>query len=187
MTPPQARFCIDPAHGVSGATGVAWFVGDVMTKAGVIRRPSGRLSDFEAMHAIARLVVAWAPGTPDSLVGEWPQVYPDERNVDPNRNLLPLAGVVAHVSGMLPSDVRRTVYRPREWKGTLKKEAFTKRILERLTPQERQLIEAIQPEGLRHNATDAAGLGLFHLGRLKPTRIIAREYSFGPARPRRRS
>lgn len=168
--------CLDPAAGVSGASGVAYFDGGILVDAAIIRRPDAP-TDFMAWYRIARAVVEWSTffDGPDVFVAEWPFVYPDEKKVNPNRDLLPLGGVVAHVSGMLPESVTRVVYLPREWKGSLQKKAFSDRIYSRLSPQERAVVDAVNPPSLRHNALDAVGLGLKYLNRLEPVKVFARE------------
>src|SRR5574343_608806 len=44
---------------------------------------------------------------------------------------------------------------------------FSVRFVEPLSPAELAAIACIQPKSLQHNALDAVGLGLWHLGRLK--------------------
>lgn len=179
---------LDPAIGSSGATGVALFNGAQLAAAGVIRKPAALGDGIAAQCEVARLAVAWFHAWRDGvagsskfdgddvLVAEWPQVYPGPRGrgKDPNRAILPLCGVVAHVSGMLPAYVQRVQYLPREWKGSIDGDAFTARIYGRLSPQELAIVNAVTPAGLRHNAADAVGLGLFHLGRLERRHVIHR-------------
>lgn len=55
---------------------------------------------------------------------------------------------------------------PHSWKGMVPKEEHQPKILSALSAKERALVEAIMPNGLRHNAIDAVGIGLNALGRL---------------------
>jgi hypothetical protein len=172
---------MDPAVSARNATGVALANPHLrrIVAVGIIRR-NPDLDELVAWDDIARRAVAWAHAnrpTMEQLTGfvtEMPVVYPDEQ-IDPNVALTPLVGVLACVSGLLRPNVSRTIYRPREWKGTLDKATFTSRILDRLDPAERKLVDAVMPAGLRHNATDAVGLLLKFLGRMERVRVVHNE------------
>jgi hypothetical protein len=58
---------------------------------------------------------------------------------------------------------------PGTWKGRVPKEDHQPLIWDALMPAERLLLESVMPAGLRHNAVDAVGIGLYKLGRLVPT------------------
>lgn len=103
-------------------------------------------------------------GSATTFVSEYPQVYPGRHGPDP-ADLIQLAGVVGAVAARIPA--REYVgYLPRQWKGNVAKTVFTARIETRLTPEDWQKYEPC-PESLKHNVTDAVGLGLHHLGRLR--------------------
>ena len=172
-------FGLDPGFSAANATGVALYDYGRVLFADVIRR-NAKLSDLDAMLDIAQKAVGWATWRAKVgeivFVTEWPQVYPDERKKDPNTAVLPLCGIIGHVSALLPTrTVSRVIYRPRAWKGTIKGDAFLLRIEERLTPDERAVLNAVMPAGLRHNAMDATGLCLKHAGRLERMRAFHAE------------
>ena len=126
---------------------------------------------------MARAVLLWAfqGAKPEcavhSLVAEWMQIYPG-RGVDPNTSLLPLIGVIGHLSGAYPW-MHRISYQPKAWKGTVDGDVMTDRIQERLTPDELLKIEPC-PASLQHNVFDGIGIGLKYLGRLERRRVYAR-------------
>lgn len=170
---------LDPGISAANATGVALFhpLLKRLVAADIIRRDP-TLDDLLAQWDIANRAIEWAAQhLPESssigvFVTEWPQVYPNERKKDPNKAVLPLCGIIGAVSGLLDPGVRRITYLPRVWKGTVDGDAFTQRILDRLDGSERSIIDGILPASLRHNATDASGLGLFYLNRMGRLRIV---------------
>lgn len=177
----RMTFGLDAGFGVSNATGVAlsdW--SGTIFAADVIRR-NPALDALDAMFDLAERAVGWATArgfgmvvgdAVDAFVTEWPQVYPHERQKDPNKALLPLCGVIGSVNGLLNRRVSRAFYLPHAWKGSIKAGAFCDRVLERLDRDECAVLEAVKPAGLRHNAIDATGLILKHLGRLERARAI---------------
>lgn len=57
---------------------------------------------------------------------------------------------------------------PRDWKGTLPKRAMLRMIVERMTPDERRIVKALDlPRSLVHNVLDAVGIVLWSAGRLE--------------------
>jgi hypothetical protein len=160
--------------------GVALFDGDELRAAKCVAGGRGD-GAFQCAVASACAIVAWVAQyvrCPGVIVCEWPQVYERERKKDPN-NLLPLAGVNTAVGAIYTAlaggrDAPNLVsYKPREWKGTLDGDAFLERILSRLTDDEKARIEK-RGKTLDHNAIDAIGVGLKHLGRLERKRVYAR-------------
>lgn len=99
-----------------------------------------------------------------TLAIEVPQIY-HGRSV--GKDQIKLAQMGAALAGYLASRIEISVkeYLPKQWKGSVKKEAMTDRILERLTPEEISRIEEC-PASLRHNIVDACGIGLKMSGRL---------------------
>lgn len=103
----------------------------------------------------------------DALVIELPQVYPGPRNEDPN-DLIQVTRTVGWFERIAQeSGARTTLVKPRDWKGTVKKEIHNDRVLARLTPAELALLPKLCKSKL-HNVIDAIGLGLWKLGRMKP-------------------
>lgn len=181
-------FALDPGISAANATGVALY--DVAKKqvfaANVLRRDP-TLNGLEAQRDLATRACAWAwkhgfGAYGDVFVTEWPQVYPHERTKDPNKALLPLCGIIGHVSALLAPGPRvsRVMYLPREWKGTIDGETFLGRIVERLNASEHDVLNSVMPPYLRHNATDAVGLALYYSGRLTRHRAVHAEPALIP-------
>lgn len=167
---------VDPGISPRNATGIALF-DRRLYMAGVVRADPklvGIDAQADLADRIRHVVEAHGVRTLDALILEWPQVYPHERNVNPNTSLLPLAGLAGHVSASFRCS-RRVIYTPREWKGSIPGDVFTQRILDRLDPPERAIVDAVMPAGLRHNAIDAVGLALFYLGRMGRSRAVHME------------
>src|SRR5260221_1515651 len=97
------------------------------------------------------------------LVIEIPQIYSGNRDNDPN-DLIDLAGVVGAIVGKIVCGSVEWSPTPREWKGQLPKEISQKRVEERLSLEEKALIEW-PIKSLRHNVYDALHLGLTYLER----------------------
>lgn len=105
------------------------------------------------------------------LVTEWPQAYrPGKSKGDPN-DLFALCAIPFACSGVTKPVI---AYTPKEWAGQIPKATTkgkadssprAKRIRSRLTAEELKH----WPSG-QHDAIDAVGLGLFHVGRLNPVR-----------------
>lgn len=100
----------------------------------------------------------------DHYVVEVPQVYRNFTRGDPN-DLVEIAAVGAAIGATFP--IKKAVgYRPREWKGQIKKEIHHPRILGQLSPAEQANIHEHR-KTLRHNVIDAIGLGLYYLERMR--------------------
>ena len=97
------------------------------------------------------------------LVTEGQQIYPGVRAQNPN-DLLPLAYVCGAVQARIDAFDRLMPF-PREWKGSVPKEVFTRRILQRLDHDALKIISGLKcPAAKKHNVIDAVGLGLWGLG-----------------------
>lgn len=171
---------VDPSVNSSG---VALFVDGALVAAYSVKCPPAARSDGTAGKAlaIARAICSWALShgpAPDELVVEWPVIRAAGKSpADPN-DLPGLAGVAMAVAGMLDTigSVRLTAYKPEEWAQLSKSrdpgEAWSSqrgaRIASRLTPAELARVPA------QHDAVDAVGLGLHHLGRLGRVRVYPR-------------
>lgn len=165
---------LDP--GIRGC-GVAFFQDDTLVSAAYVKNTYAASGNGPRECAAMALAVArwWAVDEdPGVLAFEWPQVYrAGKLKGDPN-DLLPLV----HLAGVLVGLWRGTVptaYRPHDWKQTMTKEVCRKRIEARLTPSEHRAVEKTEcAPSLMHNVWDAVGIGMHHLGRMTPRRVIAR-------------
>lgn len=107
------------------------------------------------------------------LVFEWPRIYPHERGKRPN-DLPPLAGIGMALQGRLQCAIMS--YFPSEWAGQIPK-AKTKKAADE-SPRALRIKEHLWDGEKRHwpygehDAIDAIGIGLHHLGRLRPKRVF---------------
>lgn len=147
--------------------GVAVFSGRELVRAFLVKNPERQLRGPAAWQAMAEATVAHLDLRPDVAVVEIPQVYRESRapSVDPD-DLIQLVGVEAMIIGRL-QPLRSVGYRPREWKGQVRKDAHNKQTLALLSAPERMAIQECAPSYL-HNVLDAVGLGLFQLKRAGP-------------------
>lgn len=152
---------VDP--GVRGC-GIAYFRGPTLHFATYLRNPVEKGNGPTAWFGMADAVyfhfkeLGYAVET---FVLEVPQVYRVSKG-DPN-DLIDLAGVGGAIGASFP--LKRAIgYKPREWKGTIKKEIHHPRILAQLSPAELECI-AEKRKTYVHNVTDAIGIGLFFLER----------------------
>lgn len=159
--------CIDPGKKYAGW---AVFQGRTLVLAGV------EVSMRDIMDPSLR--VAWEiwrlacnPHRVDVFVGELPAHRGLHERASYNSNVLPLVTMVNTIKGVCcHQDSVVKLPTPIEWKGNTSGDAFLGSIRRRLTREERQvLIDAgdsgrFRPSMLEH-ALDAAGLGLWYLGR----------------------
>lgn len=168
----SALLAVDPSI---RSAGVALFLEGRLWQAATIKR-SGTDDDLvERCRAMARRVFEWADGSRvDELALEWPQIYRATRSKGDPNDLPALAGVCAAVAALYTLVPVRS-YTPAEWAGqlpksTLKRDTLTSprtlRIASRLTPKECAILK-----GAGHDAIDAVGIGLHHLGRLAPVKL----------------
>ncbi len=125
--------------------GVATFVGDTLTSVFVCDGDLLTLAQWDS-----------------DLVIEVPRIYPGGRGKgDPNQ-IVDLAYQAGRIAGSAPFATIRRVF-PAQWKGQVDPDVMCSRILGFLSCEEEALFLPI-PKGIRHNAIDAAGLGLWILG-----------------------
>lgn len=127
---------------------------------------------------VAREIAAYAirRGVYNTVVFERPQIYRAVKSKGNPNDLIGLAGVGMAVVGLLADTLVDVLSpTPAEWIGQLPKSTTgsaktsprAKFILSRLAPGELELV----PD--QHDAIDAVGVGLWALGRLKPTRVLS--------------
>ncbi len=99
------------------------------------------------------------------LLIEVPQVYQGRaQKGDPN-DLITLAVEVGRITTLFSN---YKLVKPREWKGTIKKEMMLRRILKTLTMPELLMLKALKlPKSKEKECIDALGIGLWYLGRLQ--------------------
>lgn len=145
--------------------GIAYFENRRLKAAGLLRNDVLKEQGPTAWNGMGRAAKQWVTsrtGSPavTKLVVEVPQIY---RSSPKAWTLIELAGVDGAVSMAITAD-HWVGYQPRIWKGQQDKAEHHATILELLTPDELEAIEAC-PAGLRHNVLDAIALGMYELGR----------------------
>lgn len=142
--------------------------------AAVVERPGQSAPGVAAWDAMARAVRVWVAtflplhGGLRAVVLETQRVYPAARQRGDPNDLLELMGVAGAMN--FPPAPRYS-YAPREWKGQMPGDDFIReRIRPLLSDEEEAAISGAS--SVRHNAYDAVGLGMFHLGRLRPHRVL---------------
>lgn len=158
----DTTLAVDP--GLRGL-GAAYFIGPTLVYANYISNPVLKGDGPTAWFALADAVYddfKTRGYRVDTYVVELMQIYFGNRGGNPN-DLLELAGVGGAVGAVFPIQ-RAAGYRPREWKGTLKKEVHHPRILAELSDAEKAAIAEPRKSYVGH-VIDAIGLGLYQLER----------------------
>lgn len=169
MNPSDPSFrmlCVDP--GLRGC-GVAIFDGARLTTAGYVKNPSaGR--GYSAASALARAiqhrVVTYHY---DIALVEYPRAYGSvHAKGDPN-DLLDVAAVGSAVAMLFEPEKIESVF-PSDWKGNVKKSIMLVRIAEKLTDEERAVVQKTNKSDTE-DILDAIGIGLWKLRRLNARRF----------------
>lgn len=164
--------------------GVAVFCEGLLVATGTMRQPKNtELNIAERVNRTARDVITFAidkAPEPFFLAYEWPQVYTASKSKGDPNDLLGVVGVGGAVAGMLAmicfgrnSVLDVVAYKPAEWIGQIPKATGAKcmdsprarRILSKLDWIEKEFVIS------DNDAIDAVGIGLYRLGRLKPTKV----------------
>lgn len=157
--------------------GCAVFKDGILVRCWLAENSLTRGNGFHEMVSMARAVQVGAP-LPDrggnEVAIEHMQAYGAGKGGGPTKDLFPLVGVGAAVAALLPEALAYT-YLPREWKGALSKDRHQPRILAALKDCEKPIVDGMREVvgAKAHNVIDAVGIGLHHLGRLKPKRALA--------------
>lgn len=176
MSSPRRLLALDPSI---TRIGLAYFEDGELVAAKAIKIESSKGQDISdrALDA-AREAAAWARAQghcPIDLACEWPQVYTRDKSKGDPKALVPLAGVCVGVAALLSAQV--SSYLPGEWAGRAPKDETVRgckkspraiKILSRLVGGERLVWDAVK----YHDAIDAIGIGLHHLGRLERRRVF---------------
>ncbi len=166
--------------------GVAGWVDGKLDVAAFVENPLDEGSGPRECAEAARAVYVWWDQqwfSPDVLALEVPQIYQraaGKSKGDPNK-IMPLFGIGAALAALFP--VAKVMYGvPHDWKGGVSKPKTTKtvyavkpRVLDRLSPDEQNVIEWPTSVKKEWDVVDALGVGLFHLGRFQRHRVFARE------------
>jgi hypothetical protein len=129
---------------------------------------------------MAEEVYAWVgrtfkPWTKVDIVFEWPMIYLKQHGKRPN-DLPALAGVGMAIACRFPRPEIHSYY-PQEWAGQIPK-AKTKKGADS-SPRALRIKSRLSDEEMKHwpksqhDAIDAIGIGLYHLGRLERKRVYA--------------
>jgi len=172
--------CIDPGFAQKSGCGIAYYRPRDQRGEGAPRLERASVISTAAdmpLRARARLIyqTLWGP-TPGYPVGllegcrvdfyiiEIPRIYPLAKRKGDLNDLVDLA----YLAGALDNlGCDGELVPPRDWKGTMDPDAMTRWILTRLDDEEKAVVESLLPASKRHNAIDAAGIGLHHLKRLR--------------------
>lgn len=152
--------CVDPAYGKRAYAGMALFDDGVLVYAADVAVPRDGTVE-ERIMLTAHRICSWVEDV-DVAVGEWVQAY---RGGPPASALIPLAGVVCAVAGLLNADLK--FYKPSEWKAQVPRVAMPDRARLKLSAEELTLCDDLGNDGWH-----AVGLGLFHLGRVRRGMVV---------------
>lgn len=166
------------------SSGVALFRGDQLIAASRLTIPDSiRVDTITDCVEMVNRIVKWAKGgspnirTPDELACEWPQIYRESKSKGSPNGLLGLAAICCGVAVALPLKRKPSAYKPDEWtqqvpkatRGDAKNSPRAHRISSRLNlPGESGVWGRVRS----HDAIDAIGIGLHHLGRLGRRRVF---------------
>jgi len=165
---------IDP--GINGC-GVARFAGGYLIRAWYEENPTKKDAPIidrciGVARSVQNRVVALGLGAFREVVCEWPQVYRAGLSKGDPGDLLPLVAIGVSLCTLFPL-CKSYAYLPHAWKGSIPKgEVYENRLFSRLSEEEKSKI--ISARSKTHNILDAIGIGLHHLGRFEPKRVISR-------------
>ena len=175
LVPPRIFIALDP--GLRNP-GIAVFIDGALYRAGRVKIPAAthKIEDIaERSREVAMLIYndleEGAEQDAEQVVLEWPQIYKATRSKGDPNDLPPLVGVAMYFAGRLAAPVKS--YLPRTWSGGLPKATTGDATV---SPRGRMiwgLLSAAERDALdvSHDAIDATGIGLYHLGRLVRRRV----------------
>jgi len=151
-----AQLSLDPSL---RATGVAMWVDGKLTRVVVIKvKAPARGPD--AWQAQGRALRGWIQGyTITQMWSERATLYTEDQKLTPE-GFYQLTGVLGALSMVCPLAPMRA-YHASQWKGTVAKDVFCKRIYDHLSPEEQAVVDAWGPDGkYKTDVLDATGVGL---------------------------
>lgn len=174
--------------------GVALFRAGRLCSATTIKQAKGaatnsaltRCLDMSEIAAAWALdLIAWDAHALD-LCAEWPVIYaPGKGKPAPSKGLPGLSGVATGVAALMARahpTLTTSCYTPREWTQGTKKEGPNGKLsswrkstrYHRIDKRMQGMVEFSiwQAQVKTHDAMDAVGIGLYHLGRFDPVRVI---------------
>ena len=164
---------VDPGIRVCG---VACFVEGTLAWAQPVKSLDKSAKGADAYFAMSTAVrdVVWAgAGVPTHIAIETPEQYPG--SPAPRSAVQALEGVVGAVGVALQGAKGVPVfgYKPKEWKRQVPKPIMYGRICSRLSQNELDAVPSVAASvrfktSTFHQCLDAIGIGLHHLGRLRP-------------------
>lgn len=152
-----------------------------------IRNPIDGGRRMDAALALAKAVERWVSvgwSAPSTVACEVMRSYSADQQKGPQDDLIDVSLVSMACGAIWQPAPKLVTYYPAEWKGNLNPVTCLKRIVDRLSPVERERIMLVgrtplervpESDSLDHNTLDACGIGLFLLGRFAPARVFARE------------
>jgi hypothetical protein len=161
---------VDP--GLNGCGVAVWDTGGFLVDAKYLKRIiSSQPHTYGMAMGLFECVRGYNSAHYTRIVVEKPQIYP--HMPVPSDDLLNLHEMSSIFVGMLGRPVEWV--RPRAWKGTVKKEIMTNRIIAIMNERaDGTNIELPTAKSLQHNVYDACGLGLWALGQLERKRVYPR-------------
>lgn len=100
----------------------------------------------------------------DHMIIECPQIYMGHKMKGNPNDLIKLAFEAGRIASLANT---YEIIKPRDWKGTIKKEVMLRRILSKLKDTELAYLKSLRlPPSKEKECIDALGIGLWRLGRL---------------------
>ncbi len=146
------------------ATGIAHFVNGAFLSARVLVNQG----DVREACTLVREHLARYASLVDALVIEVPRVYTGAKSTGDANDLISISLVAGAAIGAVQASCAVHLRHPHQWKGQQPKGVVSARSRESLDENERDIFDALtRAYGAKaHNAFDAVGIGLHHLGRL---------------------
>jgi hypothetical protein len=159
---------VDPGYGASGGTGLAYFEDGELAAAWLARGRDACTVANDAWRILTEaLPVDVLAGL--GVVAEVPVVRrrgARERAAALSGTLIQLALVSGMIAGRAAPGTQVQFVIPEDWKGQLPKDVCVRRVKEVLSGEELDRMD-LPSRALQHNVFDAAGVGLWRLGRLR--------------------
>jgi hypothetical protein len=151
---------IDP--GLHGC-GVAWWASGRLARASYVVGSPKHMRDALAWRNTVRYFDVLVP-KPDVCVIEFQQIYDTAHSIRSANDLLQLAAVVGGIAAVMPATTKVFIYKPAQWKGSVKKSVTKNRLREyKLSEDELACVSLPDSKDDATDVWDAVGIGLKHL------------------------